>query len=62
MHTFGDYSKKRENETVSNYHQLKLDATDGKMRLTDVADTETQLGHSVISPTKAKDYLKIEES
>ena len=31
MHTFGDYSKKRENETVSNYHQLKLDATDGGM-------------------------------
>ena len=50
MHTFGDYSKKRENETVSNYHQLKLDTTDGGMRLTDVADT------------KAKDYLKIEES
>ena len=46
MHTFGDYSKKRENETASNYHQLKLDATDGGMRLTD----------------KAKDYLKIEES
>ncbi len=35
---------------VSNCHQLKLKATDGKMRLTDVADT------------KAKDYLKIEES
>lgn len=31
MHTFGDYSKKRENEMVSNYHQLKLDATDGGM-------------------------------
>lgn len=46
MHTFGDYSKKEGNETVSNYHQLKLDAADGKMRLTD----------------KAKDYLKIEES
>ena len=31
MHTFGDYSKKRENETVANYHQLKLDAVDGGM-------------------------------
>ena len=42
--------KKEENETVSNCHQLKLEAADGKMRLTDVANT------------KAKDYLKIEES
>ena len=28
------------NETVTNCHQLKLRATDGKMRLIDVADTE----------------------
>ena len=28
------------NETVTNCHQLKLCAADGKMRLTDVADTE----------------------
>ena len=28
------------NETVTNCHQLKLRAADGKMRLTDVADTE----------------------
>ena len=28
------------NETVTNCHQLKLPATDGKMRLTDVADLE----------------------
>ena len=28
------------NETVTNCHQLKLRATDGKMRLTDVADTK----------------------
>ena len=27
------------NETVTNCHQLKLRAADGKMRLTDVADT-----------------------
>ena len=39
-------TKKRENETVTNCNALKLKATDGKMRLTDVA----------------KDYLKIEES
>lgn len=32
--------KKEGNETVSNCHQLKLKAADGKMRLTDVADTE----------------------
>lgn len=28
------------NETVTNCHGLKMRATDGKMRLTDVADTE----------------------
>lgn len=28
------------NETVTNCHQLKMQAADGKMRLTDVADTE----------------------
>ena len=28
------------NETVTNCHQLKMHAADGKMRLTDVADTE----------------------
>src|SRR5574344_2125950 len=32
--------KEEGNETVTNCHQLKLHATDGKMRLTDVADTE----------------------
>jgi prophage antirepressor-like protein len=31
---------KEGNETVTNCHQLKLQAADGKMRLTDVADTE----------------------
>ena len=54
--------KEEGNETVTNCNALKLEAADGKMRLTDVADTKTQLGRSVISPTKAKDYLKIEES
>ena len=32
--------KEEGNETVTNCHQLKLLASDGKMRLTDVADTE----------------------
>ena len=37
------------NETVTNCHQLKLKAADGKQRLTDVADTEQvlRLIHSV---------------
>ena len=30
------------NETVTNCHQLKMQAVDGKMRLTDVADTVRQ--------------------
>ena len=41
--------KKEGNETVTSCNALKLEATDGKMRLTDVADT------------KVKDYLKIEK-
>ncbi|WP_315162174.1 hypothetical protein [Capnocytophaga leadbetteri] len=41
--------KKEGNEMVSNYHQLKLEAADSKMGLTDIADT------------KAKDYLEIEK-
>ena len=32
--------KEEGNETVTNCHALKMIATDGKMRLTDVADTE----------------------
>ena len=31
---------KEGNETVTNCNQLKMEAPDGKMRLTDVADTE----------------------
>ena len=40
------------NETVTNCHQLKMAAKDGKMRLTDVADTEQVLRiiQSVPSP------------
>ena len=32
--------KEEGNETVTNCHQFKMRALDGKMRLTDVADTE----------------------
>ncbi|NCA76702.1 MAG: hypothetical protein EOM90_10225 [Alphaproteobacteria bacterium] len=44
--------KKEGNETVTNCHGLKMVATDGKMRLTDVADTEQlfRLIQSVPSP------------
>lgn len=44
--------KEEGNETVTNCHQLKLHATDGKMRLTDVADTEQllRLIQSIPSP------------
>jgi len=44
--------KKEGNETVTNCHGLKMIATDGKMRLTDVADTEQlfRLIQSVPSP------------
>ncbi|MDE6646379.1 MAG: Bro-N domain-containing protein [Prevotella sp.] len=31
---------KEGNETVTNCYQLKMEASDGKMRMTDVADTE----------------------
>ena len=44
--------KKEGNETVTNCNQLKMLAIDGKMRLTDVADTEQllRLIQSVPSP------------
>jgi hypothetical protein len=44
--------KEEGNETVTNCHQLKLRAYDGKMRLTDVADTEQlfRLIQSIPSP------------
>ena len=40
------------NETVTNCHALKMKAADGKMRLTDVADTEQlfRLIQSIPSP------------
>lgn len=44
--------KQEENETVTNLHGLKMLASDGKMRLTDVADTEQlfRLIQSIPSP------------
>ena len=50
------------NETVTNCHQLKLPAADGKKRLTDVAreareTMEKRLGRSVVSKERASDYI-----
>ncbi len=44
--------KKEGNETVTNCHQLKMTAEDGKSRLTDVANAETllRLVQSIPSP------------
>ncbi|HEV8084648.1 MAG TPA: Bro-N domain-containing protein [Chitinophagaceae bacterium] len=44
--------KKEGNETVTNCHALKMEAADGKMRFTDVADTEQllRLIQSIPSP------------
>ena len=49
---------KEGNETVTNCNQLKLQAFDGKMRLTDVADTEQlfRLIQSIPSP-KAEQWM-----
>ena len=49
--------KEEGNETVTNCHGLKLRATDGKMRMTDVADTE-QLFRLIqsIPSTKAEPF------
>ncbi len=37
--------KSEGNETVTNCNQLKMQASDGKMRLTDVADTKQIVHH-----------------
>jgi len=49
--------KKEGNETVTNCHTLKMKAADGKMRLTDVANTEQlfRIIQSIPSP-KAKPF------
>lgn len=48
------------NETVTNCHALKMQAPDGKMRMTDVADTEQlfRLIQSVPSP-KAEPFKAV---
>jgi len=50
---------KNENELVSNTNQLKLLAADGKMRLTDVADTEQILRLIQSIPSKKAEPFKM---
>ena len=54
--------KEEGNETVTNCHQLKLRAADGKMRLTDVADTEQlfRIIQSIPSPNCVHSAVAIE--
>jgi len=47
------------NQTVTNCHQLKLLAPDGKMRLTDVADTEQVLRLIQSIPSKKAEPFKM---
>jgi hypothetical protein len=47
------------NETVTNCHQLKMPAPDGKMRLTDVADTEQILRLIQSIPSKKAEPFKL---
>ncbi|MDY0016670.1 MAG: BRO family protein [Candidatus Delongbacteria bacterium] len=47
------------NETVTNCHQLKMQAQDGKMRLTDVADVETLLRLIQSVPSKKAEPIKV---
>ena len=50
--------KKEGNETVTNCHGLKMPAPDGKMRLTDVADTEQVLRLVQSIPSKKAEPFK----
>ncbi len=58
------------NETVTNCHGLKMLAIDGKMRLTDVANTakqarlelEKQIGESVVSSKNAQQLLESDDN
>jgi len=47
------------NETVTNCHALKMEAADGKMRLTDVADTEQVLRLIQSVPSKKAEPFKL---
>ena len=51
--------KEEGNETVTNCHQLKMQAEDGKMRLTDVADTEQILRLIQSIPSKKAEPFKM---
>src|SRR3989338_5489975 len=46
-------------EVVTKCHQLKLRATDGKMRLTDVADTEVLLRIVQVIPSPKAEPFKL---
>ena len=49
--------KEEGNETVTNYHALKMTARDGKKRLTDVANTEQLLRLIQSVPSKYYDVF-----
>jgi len=51
--------KEEGNETVTNCNQLKLQAEDGKLRLTDVADTEQLLRIIQSIPSKKAEPFKL---
>ncbi len=51
--------KEEGNETVTNCHQLKMIAQDGKMRETDVADVETLLRLIQSIPSKKAEPIKL---
>ncbi len=51
--------KKEGNETVTNCHGLKMKAQDGKMRMTDVLDTEKLLRLIQSIPSSKAEHLKL---
>lgn len=51
--------KEEGNETVTNCHGLKMEATDGKMRMTDVADTEQIFRLIQSVPSKKAEPFKL---
>src|SRR3989338_1788436 len=51
--------KREGNESVTNCHQLKLLAQDGKLRITDVADVETILRLVQSVPSKKAEPIKL---
>ena len=51
--------KEEENELVTNCNQLKMKAQDGKMRLTDVANTEQLLRIIQSIPSKKAEPFKL---